>query len=373
MSPESHRVIAHRDGAIGVESRPTAVPGPGELLLAPTTVGLCGTDIQILRGLRHDPATVLGHEGIATVVATGEGVDPDLAPPTTVVVNPTHPSDPTFLLGHNVDGLWAQRTLLPRRAVEAGLVVPLDLGGDDMLSALLEPLASVLYGLDMLETRDLDTVVVWGDGTVGHLAVRTARRRWPDATIVHVHHSAAGVDWSETHDTPADLVLQARGSSAAALRAFLRAHCGENVAAVLATPRDATLAAFDLLTRSVPARLSVDLHAGLPSGPLPTVAGEVDLADIRAANAGGTPREPHTRTLSRPAMAPMRISGHRGVSNAHLRRAAAALVTGRGTYAPLVTHRCDLADAVDIMRHLAISPERTVHGRRLIKLAVGVG
>ncbi|MGH3857331.1 MAG: alcohol dehydrogenase catalytic domain-containing protein, partial [Pseudonocardiaceae bacterium] len=314
MSAEAHQVIARRNGAIEVASRSTAAPGPGELLLAPTTAGLCGTDIQILRGLRDDPATVLGHEGIATIVAVGEGVDPDLAPATTVVVNPTHPSDPSFLLGHNVDGLWSQRTLLPRRAVAAGLVVPLNLGGDDQLAALLEPLASVLYGLDILQTPDLDTVVVWGDGTVGHLAVRTARRRWPDATIVHVHHSAPGVDWSWTHDSPADLVLETAGSSAAALRAFLRAHCGDVVAAVLATPRDATLAAFDLLTRSVPARLSVDLHAGLPSGPLPTGVGELDLAEIRAANAGGTPHEPHTRTLPRPAMAPIRISGHRGVS-----------------------------------------------------------
>jgi threonine dehydrogenase-like Zn-dependent dehydrogenase len=373
MSPETHQAIARRDGAVGVTSRSTRDPAPGELLLAPTTVGLCGTDIQILRGLRDDPATVLGHEGIATIVAAGEGVDPHLAPATTVVVNPTHPSDPTFLLGHNVDGLWAQRTLVPRRAVDAGLVLPLDLGGDDVLAALLEPLASVLYGLDVVATGDLDTVVVWGDGTIGHLAVRTARGRWPDATIVHVHHSAAGLAWSSAHDTPADLVLETTGTSPAGVRAFLRARCGDDVAAVLATPRDATLAAFDLITRAVPSRLSVDLHAGLPSGPLPTVAGELDLAAIRAANAAGTPREPDIRTLCRPAMAPLRISGHRGVANAHLRQAAAALLADRDAYAPLVTHRYDLAGAAEVMRHLATSPDRTVDGRRLIKLAVEVG
>src|SRR4051794_10658228 len=138
-----HRAIV-RDGAtLCVARRPTGVPGPGELSVATVYAGLCGTDIQMLRGLRGDPASVIGHEGIARVVAAGAGVPDTLAPGTLVVVNPTHPSDPSFLLGHNVDGLLQERTLLPATAVSAGMVLPVPERTDVRLAPLLEPLAVV--------------------------------------------------------------------------------------------------------------------------------------------------------------------------------------------------------------------------------------
>ncbi|WP_245545990.1 alcohol dehydrogenase catalytic domain-containing protein [Nocardia higoensis] len=109
-----------RDGSwSSVRRRPTPRPGRGEIVVAPEKVSLCGTDIQIVRGDRDDPSPIVGHEGAARVVAVGAGVEL-LTPGLRVVINPTHPGDPSFLLGHDVDGLFQQRVLIggirrPRR------------------------------------------------------------------------------------------------------------------------------------------------------------------------------------------------------------------------------------------------------------------
>ena len=53
------------------------VAGPGEVLVAPAAVGICGSDIELLTGLR--PAAyvrypvVPGHEWVGTVVSCGPG------------------------------------------------------------------------------------------------------------------------------------------------------------------------------------------------------------------------------------------------------------------------------------------------------------
>ena len=70
--------------ALEQQARPA--PGPGEVLIRPAAVGLCGTDLDILAG-RIDPAyvrypLVLGHEWSGTVLASGSG---SLPPGTRVV------------------------------------------------------------------------------------------------------------------------------------------------------------------------------------------------------------------------------------------------------------------------------------------------
>lgn len=56
----------------------TPAPGPGEVLVRVTAVGLCGTDLAVRSGARPVPALpwTVGHEGGGRVVAVGDGVDP---------------------------------------------------------------------------------------------------------------------------------------------------------------------------------------------------------------------------------------------------------------------------------------------------------
>jgi L-iditol 2-dehydrogenase len=69
-----------RDGAITIATRrrPQRQPAPGELLVKPAFVGVCGSDLELLDGnFELDfPVTypvVVGHEWSGTVIATGPG------------------------------------------------------------------------------------------------------------------------------------------------------------------------------------------------------------------------------------------------------------------------------------------------------------
>jgi L-iditol 2-dehydrogenase len=71
----------HGDERLEIVERPDPAPGEGELLIAPTAVGICGTDVEIFDGslayFRMGIAAypiVPGHEWTGTVVDVGAGV-----------------------------------------------------------------------------------------------------------------------------------------------------------------------------------------------------------------------------------------------------------------------------------------------------------
>src|SRR3954453_9498930 len=71
----------HGDERIELVERPDPGSGPGELLIAPSAVGICGTDVEIFEGslayfrmgIAEYPI-VPGHEWTGVVVDVGEGV-----------------------------------------------------------------------------------------------------------------------------------------------------------------------------------------------------------------------------------------------------------------------------------------------------------
>ena len=81
-----HAIEFHGDERLEIVERPDPAPGEGELLIAPTAVGICGTDIEIFEGslayfrmgIAEYPI-VPGHEWTGTVVDVGRGRDRLLA------------------------------------------------------------------------------------------------------------------------------------------------------------------------------------------------------------------------------------------------------------------------------------------------------
>ena len=72
-------LVVDGTGAIGLEERPALTPGPGEVVVRPAYCGLCGTDLELLRGevdagVRPLSRSTLGHEWSGVVEAVGEGV-----------------------------------------------------------------------------------------------------------------------------------------------------------------------------------------------------------------------------------------------------------------------------------------------------------
>ena len=64
-----------------MEERPIPTPGPGDVLIRVSSVGVCGSDTHYYRHGRVgsfvvDGPLVLGHEAAGTIVGVGESVDP---------------------------------------------------------------------------------------------------------------------------------------------------------------------------------------------------------------------------------------------------------------------------------------------------------
>ena len=360
-----HKAIVRRGRWCAVESRPDRPPGPGELAVAPEKVSLCGTDIQILRGDRDDPSDIVGHEGAARVVGVGAGVD-GFRIGDRVVINPTHPDDSSFLLGHNVEGLFQERVVIAASAVSGGLVSLLP----DELSAsratLVEPFAVVRYALAALAAATPDTLIIHGDGLIGNLAAFLAPHfLLPSGQVVVVHRSSEGMEWTGRH-------APAGTRSALDTDPTLYDGVGDAVAVLVATHRGGTIPAIEGAVRGLGARLrAVHPVGGLaPDARTPLLPG-VDLPAVRAANTGG-PWPPSTVTF---AQRDRRIvcSGNRGVTNTQLVAAAGELVDWGGSIDALLTHEVSVEEAPRDLDAICAGRSRIVDGELVMRLVVDFG
>ncbi|WP_067853168.1 MDR/zinc-dependent alcohol dehydrogenase-like family protein [Nocardia shimofusensis] len=359
MTATHHAIV--RDGSwSSLRRRPTPRPGRGEIVVAPEKVSLCGTDIQIVRGDRDDPSPIVGHEGAARVVAVGADVD-SVTPGQRVVINPTHPGDPSFLLGHNVDGLFQQRVLIGASAVRAGLVAPIGESISSARATLIEPWAVVRYALHAMAATRPDTLLVIGDGLIGNLAAYLAPRVFgSEARTVVLHRTEEGRSWT------AGFAPSVHGR---ALDSTWQNDCGDAVALLVSTHRDATASAVDRAVERLGSRL-VAVHpiGGVPAGSVCRTLPGVDLAGVRAANTGG-PWPPAAVRFSS-GERQIVCTGNRGVTTQRLRTAADELAAEAADVDSLLTHDVGLTVGVEVMNALCAERRRTVDDRRVMRLVV---
>jgi len=289
-------------GTVRLDDAPAPVAGPGEVTVTLAACGVCGTDLEKLRG-NYRSAGILGHEPVGRIAAVGAGVA-DLAPGDRVFVHHHVPcgrcdvcarGDPTFCPTYartNLDpGGFAETFRVPRENVERGAVLRLDDRVDWAAGALLEPAGCALSALRRVGLPERATVLVLGLGPVGILYARLARAlgaRWVGGTDVAARRREAAVRGG------IDAALDPR--SADALRAAAeRATGGAGVdLAVVAVGHPAVVASATELVRrggtvnlfGLPApgsRLDVDLQQLYLRGIriVPTYATvEPDLRDV---------------------------------------------------------------------------------------------
>lgn len=188
-------LVVERPGSIGVAERDDLRPGPGEVLLRPAYCGVCGTDLELLRGdvdaefVRY-PLT-LGHEWAGTVEAVGPGVGgiavgarcvaEGIIPCgdcTSCRAGATNVCETYDEIGFTREGGAGDQILVPARSVHVlDDAVPL------LDAALVEPSAVVMTGLEKAGVEAGMRVLVVGDGTIGLLAVALTRL-WSPAELV---------------------------------------------------------------------------------------------------------------------------------------------------------------------------------------------
>src|SRR3989475_6221168 len=175
-------LVIEEPGTIGIRERPALEPGPGEIVIRPAYCGVCGTDLELLRG-EVDPAFVrypltLGHEWSGTVESVGDGVE-SVEPGDRCVAEcivpcggcafceagATNVCEVYDELGFTREGGASDQVLVPAR-----LVHRLEPGTSLLDAALLEPASVVLRALEKAAPKSADRVLVVGDRTIGLLA-----------------------------------------------------------------------------------------------------------------------------------------------------------------------------------------------------------
>jgi len=173
----------HGMGDLRLHDEPEPVPGPGEVLLCVTAVGLCGSDLHWLSeagigDARLQEPLVLGHE-FAGVIESGErrgervAVDPAIpcgACEFCLEGNPNFCSALRFA-GHGTeDGALRQYMAWP-----AHCLYPLSNSLSDADGVMLEPLGIAIHAVDLGHLKPGMTVGVFGCGTIGLLVLQLAR------------------------------------------------------------------------------------------------------------------------------------------------------------------------------------------------------
>ncbi|WP_406430759.1 zinc-binding dehydrogenase [Streptomyces sp. NBC_01589] len=208
-------------------------PGPGEVLLAPAYVGICGTDLHIFHGdmdARVTAPAVLGHEMSGRVVRVGAGVE-GWRPGDAVTVMPLRwdYTCPACIRGHQhicqhldfigIDspGAMQQRWIVPASTlIRLPDTLPLD------RAALVEPTAVAVHDVGRAEVAEGEKVVVVGGGPVGILIALVARAAGADVRVVELsaHRRLLAEElgltaWDPADDDVPELVRQWTGDAGA--------------------------------------------------------------------------------------------------------------------------------------------------------------
>lgn len=207
------------------------VPAPdvaqvGEALVRVRLSGICGTDLELVRGY-YPYAGVLGHEFVGEVVeapdaewvgarVVGEINAACTTCPTCRAGRPTHCPDRTVLgiVGRN--GVHAEYTRLPLANLHR---VP-D-GVSDEATVFTEPLAAALEIAEQIHIAPTDRVLLIGAGRLGQLVAQVLALTGADVAVVARHdvqrellhaHGIATVDSAEVMPRSFDIVVEATGS-----------------------------------------------------------------------------------------------------------------------------------------------------------------
>ena len=173
----------HNNGELRLHEEAQPVPGPGDVLLRVTAVGICGSDLHWVTGSGTtaavlDKPLVVGHE-FAGVVESGDlagrrvAVDPAIACGECehcLEGNPNLCLNLRFAGPEAEDGALREYMAWPEKTL-----YPLPDALTDIDGVMLEPLGVAVHAVDLGHLRTAMTVGVFGLGPVGLLMMQVAR------------------------------------------------------------------------------------------------------------------------------------------------------------------------------------------------------
>lgn len=170
-------------------------PGKGEVTVAVSQVGVCGSDLHFYQDGRigeivPEGPIVLGHEFAGRAVAVGgdeavDGTGKAIAVGERVAVDPQQPcgkcelcktGHPNLCPHHTFVGVWPTQGALQQQLnvpADTCFVLPDEI--DDEQAALLEPLGVAIQTIDLAHIRPGYSVAIIGGGPIGLCCVMLAR------------------------------------------------------------------------------------------------------------------------------------------------------------------------------------------------------
>ena len=217
--------IVYENTRLQVSQRPVPALGAGEALVRPSAVGICNTDLEILRGYAAFSG-VLGHEFVGVVE---RAADPALVGQRVVaeiniacgvcalcqIGRKEHCLHRTALGIRGRDGALAEFVAVP--ASNLHLVPP---SVPDDAAVFAEPLAAACKILDQVHVRPQSRAVVLGDGKLGLLVAQVIALTGARLTVVGRHEDKLSILARRGIDTTAgdaggcsgaDLVVECTG------------------------------------------------------------------------------------------------------------------------------------------------------------------
>lgn len=188
-------------GEVSVRDLPDPVPGPGEALVAPRYVGLCGTDLELLDGTMPYFAQGYasyplqpGHEVAGVVVQAPDGA---LAPGTPVMLNPIVGCGACAACRAGRAALCQEHYAVGvRRGMPGGAAELLTIPAENLRplppglalrdAVLAEPGTTALNGVLAVDPEPGMRALVVGAGTLGAIAAQLLRNRGLDVDVLIV-------------------------------------------------------------------------------------------------------------------------------------------------------------------------------------------
>jgi len=191
-------MVLHGVRDLRAEDRPVPEPGPGEVRVKVTAVGVCGSDVHYFETGRIgrfvvDRPLVLGHEVGGIVDAVGSGVS-SVGPGERVAIEPGVPcrrcqrclagrynlcAEMRFFGTPPVDGAFCEYVVMP-----AEFIYPISDRLSDDAAALIEPLSVGLWACQRAGVAPGSSVLVTGAGPIGLLTAQVARASGAARVIV---------------------------------------------------------------------------------------------------------------------------------------------------------------------------------------------
>jgi threonine dehydrogenase-like Zn-dependent dehydrogenase len=287
------------------------------IIIRMLSAAVCGTDLAILSGTRPDHAEILGHEGVGVVLHAPEHCG--MSKGERVIINPVHRKRPEIVIGHSCDGVFRGLFCVDAAdAVEGGLLVscPKECSLADEELALTEPIASVLYSLDLLQKQcGTSSLLIRGSGTVGILAAKLWAMMTGSAAIL-VSKSEAHARWLQKSTSWPANVRICSAQSSSTIR-----ECSSDAApkaAVLCCSREGAPEGLRWLMDVVPEGAIIDLMAGFPADYREGRLSGVNLDGIRWNNIRGANGSPPTAVVDQSSGKTVYLMGHRGTAERHI-------------------------------------------------------